>query len=378
MNSLLRLLAGVVFAQSDPGARIQEARALYHQAERLDSAGRLTEARETILLALERLKGAEEIDAALHGTLWLHRATLENNLGNYAGAEASYRRTLAIFETGKVQPEALVPALRGLGATLINLTRTLDAELVLKRAQAIAEKHLPPAHPQAASVLDALGLLYSNAGDLKRAERFTRRALEILEASLGARHPDVAAELTSLARLLTAQGHPGEALILLDRGIAIFDASRGAGHPDTIRAIYLRGLAQTRTEPAAAEQSFRDALNRWRASQPGGHPFAAQALSALARVREMRGDAKEALAFNEEALRIANAALGPEHLLVAQILLDRASMLKTAKRRKESSQAAKQAEAIRNAHGPQSLDRHKVDIWTLRTRLSKAKEMRTP
>ena len=61
------------------------------------------------------------------------------------------------------------------------------------------------------------------------------RALAIWEKALGPGHPDVATSLNNLAVLYDAQGAYERALPLYERALAILEKALGPGHPSTKR-----------------------------------------------------------------------------------------------------------------------------------------------
>lgn len=357
--------ATLAFAQNN---QLQEVRLLEQRVDQLGTAGRLTEARQTLTAAFDRMKGVEHKDPVLHARLWFHRGALEKYLGNYPDSEASFRRALSMYEEtiGQSRPEALIPILGGLAEALMHQQKILQAESSLRRALTLSERYLKPPDPQLAAVLNGFGSLYWTVGDLKKAEFYTREALAILETSLGPNNADVASVLADLGSILTAQRREAEALPLLKRSHEIFSAAYQPTYPDSIRALYLLGLAQTKTSLTDAEASLQKALALWREAHPQNHPIVPMILNAQARIRQSQGLVNEALALNEQALPIAAACLGKDHLIVGSILLHQSILLKAAKRKKEAAQVFKRVEEIRALHGVQSLDRHTVDIATLR------------
>jgi tetratricopeptide (TPR) repeat protein len=70
---------------------------------------------------------------------------------------------------------------------------------------AIYEKALGADHPDVATSLNNLALLYQVQGNYAEAASFYQRALAILEQTLGTEHPLVAANLNNLAVLYSAQ-----------------------------------------------------------------------------------------------------------------------------------------------------------------------------
>jgi tetratricopeptide (TPR) repeat protein len=70
-----------------------------------------------------------------------------------------------------------------------------------ERALSILEGALGPDHPDVATSLNNLGLLYQNLGQYSAAESLYKRSLAIKERVLGPNHLDVSATLNNLANL---------------------------------------------------------------------------------------------------------------------------------------------------------------------------------
>ncbi len=85
------------------------------------------------------------------------------------------------------------------------------------RAIAIGEQKLGPDHPDLASRLNNLGLLYYNQGKYTEAEALFHRAITISEQKLGLDHPDLPKWLNNLANLYKNQGKNTEAEALFQR-----------------------------------------------------------------------------------------------------------------------------------------------------------------
>src|SRR5262249_55406927 len=104
------------------------------------------------------------------------------------------------LRTATAQDRALQEA-RQLYAEAVRLNRAgkYDEALPLSdRALDIRENVLGPDHPDVASSLSILAVLYEAKGDYVKAEPLFRRALEIREKALGPEHPDVASSLNYL------------------------------------------------------------------------------------------------------------------------------------------------------------------------------------
>ena len=80
------------------------------------------------------------------------------------------------------------------------------AVVVAKKALGVAEESVGPNHPDVATSLNNLALLYDTQGQYALAEPLYKRSLAIAEQSLGPDHPDVATSLNNLAGLYATQG----------------------------------------------------------------------------------------------------------------------------------------------------------------------------
>ncbi|NIS69438.1 MAG: tetratricopeptide repeat protein, partial [Proteobacteria bacterium] len=92
--------------------------------------------------------------------------------------------------------------------------RYSEAAKVAEEALKVAEKTFGPNHPNVATSLNNLALLYKAQGKYSEAEPLYKRALKIWEKALGKDHPHVAQSLNNLAAIYQAQGRYAEALPL--------------------------------------------------------------------------------------------------------------------------------------------------------------------
>ncbi|TVQ15794.1 MAG: tetratricopeptide repeat protein, partial [Leptolyngbya sp. DLM2.Bin27] len=92
---------------------------------------------------------------------------------------------------------------------------------------------LGEAHPDVASSLNNLALLYKSQGRYSEAEPLLQQALALRKQLLGETHPDVAGSLFNLGALRYDQGHLEEAKSLLLEALLIYEAKLGPAHPNT-------------------------------------------------------------------------------------------------------------------------------------------------
>ena len=104
---------------------------------------------------------------------------------------------------------------------LSNQGKYAEATPLAERALAIREKILGAEHPDVATSLNNLALLYDHQGKYSQAEPLYLRALAIHEKVLGAEHPDVAASLNGMASLYRDRGDTSRAIEFTTRGLNI-------------------------------------------------------------------------------------------------------------------------------------------------------------
>jgi tetratricopeptide (TPR) repeat protein len=113
--------------------------------------------------------------------------------------------------------------------------------LVAQKALQVAEQNVGPDHPDVATTLNNLALLYDNQGDPAKAEPLYERSLAISQKALGPDHPDVAGSLNNLAELYRTQGNFARAEPLYERALEIWEKALGPDHSSV--ATVLENLA---------------------------------------------------------------------------------------------------------------------------------------
>jgi hypothetical protein len=81
----------------------------------------------------------------------------------------------------------------------------VEAEALLRRALAIQEQLLGPAHVDLAPTLNNLAFLVASGGELKEAEELYRRAIASLEQTVEPTHPTLDTCRGNYTALLAAQ-----------------------------------------------------------------------------------------------------------------------------------------------------------------------------
>jgi len=122
--------------------------------------------------------------------------------------------------------------------TLYQQGRYAEAAKVAQEALKVAEKTFGADHPNLATSLNNLALMYQAQGQYAAAEPLYQRALAIREKALRKDHPDVAISLNNLGTLYQeAQGQYAAAEPLYQRALAIQERSLGPDHPDVAECV---------------------------------------------------------------------------------------------------------------------------------------------
>ena len=111
------------------------------------------------------------------------------------------------------------------------------AEPLYQEALRIRQKVLGPEHPDTATSLNNLAVLYQDMGEYAKAEPLYQEALRIRQKVLGPEHPDTAMSLNNLALLYQAMGEYAKAEPLYQEALQIWQKVLGPEHPDTAKSL---------------------------------------------------------------------------------------------------------------------------------------------
>ncbi len=137
----------------------------------------------------------------------------------------------AWLDSQEIHLQEAAEVLQQTGWYLTKRARYSESEPLLERAYRMSEQQLGPEHPDMASSLNFLAILYGAQGKYEQAEPLFVRALAIDEQQLGPEHPDTATSLNNLAELYRRQGKYEQAQPLYERALAIGSSSWGLSIP---------------------------------------------------------------------------------------------------------------------------------------------------
>ena len=289
-----------------------------------------------------------------------HAATL-NQLGttlladgDYAGAEAAFKRALADARSTRsdlewpiqgnlaivredqgdlagaraLKEQALEGMRRRFGAdhmetwtAMNNLAFTLRAQGEWARARDLEEqvlaalrRKLGPDHPDTLSAMSNLAMTLYAQGDLAGARQLGEQVLAARLRVLGADHDDTLTAMSNLASILADQGDLAQARTLEEQVVQARRVRFGADHPDTLTA--LSNLASTLVDQgdlARARPHQEQVLEGMRRRLGADHPSTLTAMSNLAETLRAQGDLARARPLQEQVLASRRRQLGADH-----------------------------------------------------------------
>jgi hypothetical protein len=252
-------------------------------------------------------------------------------------AVAAWQRTLDALVQARV-------------AVLQNTHRWHDARWELEPLGALADQWGNEDHPDAAWLMNQVGLRWHDLGAWTQAESVMRRSLAIVEQAYGTEHPAVATRLGNLAGVLRETNRFAEAEPLMHRALAIDECSYGAEHPAVaIRLTNLGQLLQAMNRLEEAEPLLSRALAIGEQSYGTTHRDVAAYLTNLAQLYHTTNRLGDAECLMRRALAIDEQSYGPEHPKVTICLNNLAQLLRKTNRLAEAEPLMRRALAI---HAP--------------------------
>lgn len=188
-----------------------------------------------------------------------------------------------------------------------------EAEAILTRARAAQAEIFVGDHPDQASTLRALALVYRHQDRFEEGVQAIREALRIDRSILGEDHPNVDDHLFALAGLHKEGGQLREALGIY-RGILARDQERLGDHYYVALDMgNIAGILTRLSEFEEADQLYSAALDLQKRILPDGHHEIATTLSNYGNMLRLQERYAEAVPYLEEALAIRKKALPPDH-----------------------------------------------------------------
>src|SRR5260221_469602 len=328
-----------------------------------ETAGRLDEARELILMSLaerEQVQGPEHPDALTtraalariyraagrydaaidtyarvvsdrewvvgrdHADTLGARSQLANTYlmaGQAEQAIALYQRNLADWE------QALGPEHHDVLNEYMNLGRAfqvagrLDEDIaIFSRVRKIRESGLGQDPPDTVIAAGQLAHAYKTAGRLKEAISLYRQVLASREGVVGADHPDTLVALGNLASSYHSAHRMKDAIPLYERLVADRERVQGPDHRDTLTArANLAGAYHSAGRLADALPVYEQAVADFERVPGSDHADTLTSRGNLAHAYYMARRLSDAIRMFERTIADSERAIGPDHPLTKTI-----------------------------------------------------------
>ncbi len=194
----------------------------------------------------------------------------------------------------------------------------LEAEVFYKKALDLNRSFFGEEHPDVATSLNNLAVLYKNQGRYEEAEPLYLAGLKMSQKLHGEEHPDVAMSLSNLAELYRSQGRYEEGEPLCKAALEMQKELLGEEHPEVALSLNnLAGLYMSGGRYDEAEPFFREVLEMMKKLLGEEHPDVATSLNNLALLYNNQGRYEEAEPLYLEAYEMRKKLLGEEHPDVA-------------------------------------------------------------
>ena len=270
---------------------------------------------------------------------------LELSLKRYPEALQRFDEALAIQQP--LDPDGLGTAMTLHRRALVysETGRHAQALADYRAALALREAKLPAEHALLVASYGALGTAYGRAHRPHEAERWQRRALAMARRVHGDVHEETARRLSNLGVTLLDLGAHAEAERLFAEAVSIDRRVFAGPNAGAAPRLHNLGTVQLRLgRLEEADRHLRAALDIGTALGLDRSPGHGYTLHQLARLRELRGEAAQALATARQAARVMDGALPPEHsrrieteLQVARMELPEASDPQPVRRQKAAA-----------------------------------------
>ncbi|MEU4442186.1 FxSxx-COOH system tetratricopeptide repeat protein [Actinosynnema sp. NPDC050801] len=251
---------------------------------------------------------------------------------------------LPVGQLGLVEP---VLELLNEAATYLRVHgRVSDAASITLRVASLAIEHLGPADPLVATFIGNHASALSDLGHHDDARRLAEQSHSILEATLSPDDVRLALSLGNLGEMLRVAGKPAEARLILERAIEL---DRGDERREGfVYRLSNLGLALVALgELTTAEAHYRRALAIAEAAWGPEHPDIAELLNNLAFALIDQGRPAEAMALLRRAIPLTRAAFGPKHPRLANHHVGVARVLVLLGQPEEAKRAWERARRIR-------------------------------
>ena len=305
---------------TSPDRRGERAAAEASLASALMIRGDSKEALELVRTALQDLRDTYGPSHVEVGSAGMVLSTTLRELGQFDDALASAVEARESFESASpplVRERVAALALEAGHHEFLGDYKT--AETLLLEVLAVQRDLFQGAHPELATTLQTLGVVYESQGRLEEGIAKVREAIDMFTEVLGEDHPSVDDAKYTLGSLLKEAGDLDGALEIY-REILAIDRRRFGEHPYVALDMgNIAGILVQLEQFDEASRLYEDSLAMQRALLPAGHPEIATTLSNSGNFQRRQGRLGLAVKQYEEALLIRESNFPSDHPAVLTI-----------------------------------------------------------
>ncbi len=274
--------------------------------------------------------------------------------GDEAAGPADSLRVVTLIDRGvqearslTAEPAVQAELLETLGGVSTQLGQLERADTLLRQALDDRRKLFGPNHADVAHSLLALGQLRIAQAQFDTAERLIRDAMQMSKRHLAADHPQIAAVTDALGSVLENRGSYADAITVFEEAVRLRSAKR-AKTPEL--AASMTGLVNNYFylgNYAAADSLGKVVLGLSRRLYGERHPHVAEDLINLGAIQYELGKYAEAEKLDRDALAIQKAWYGPNHYATAAALTMVGRAMRPQNKMHEADSVLREALAIR-------------------------------
>ncbi len=255
------------------------------------------------------LAGQPAVQAQMLGII----GKVYQNLGYYDQARPALEMSVESYRNIGERSPQYVSALLELANLEYRMGLLEQAEISTREVLELNTEFYGPDHPEVASTLNTLAIIYEGKGELEVAKETLRRVVQIRrqDPEPGS---NLAANLNNLAILMHRTGELEGADELFEEAIAVVKNIWGDVHP--YMAFTLNGYSGVHQELGhfdRAEEDLKRALDIGMQVFPEDHPFIAVVLHNIGKLFEATEDYSEALQYYQEGLSLRRRSLPAQH-----------------------------------------------------------------
>lgn len=280
---------------------------------------------EQALIVAERLFGAEHINTA--ATLF-NLAEIQRMSGYYYNSEFYYYNALRIRERilGREHPQ-VAACYYGLAQIMMARGEYQLAEDHAQQGLVIFEKTNGPDNIETANSYALLAEISAGRLEFQEAESFGTKGIEIVEKTAGPNSLSMGNALITLASIYIKQEKYIEASSLLQQTDLIYMKNYGKKRLDTGKHLYYQAeILRLQGDPKKAQGLYKKALKYFK-KQSRCNPYLGKTLIALAACRKSDLKYIKAEKLHEEGLNILIGSLGPESIVLEELIRGMAELL---------------------------------------------------